>query len=150
MLVEAKANVPELSTAGKREDNDASDRSRENHARIGAAIAEARTALAPLLPGIAIDRDRHYQLSNRLAFAWRLASLGVPTVLVYLGFTGDTGIGDVGEAFADDAHWQRTFRAHLAGVCPPAGLDRPLDVGPARMWVLARSRRALAPSAPGA
>lgn len=30
--------------------------------------------------------DSHYQLSNRFAWAWKVASLGVPVVLVPLGF----------------------------------------------------------------
>jgi hypothetical protein len=148
ILVEAKANIPELSEAGKREDDSASQHSQENHAHIGEAIEEARVAMAPLLPGLSISRDRHYQLSNRIAFAWRLASLGVPTVLVYLGFTGDTGISDVGEPFADDAHWQATLGEHVSGVCPLTVFENPIDVGPARFWLLARSREVLAISPP--
>jgi len=35
----------------------------------------------------------HYQLSNRLAFLWRLAKADIPTVLVYLGCTGDQPFG---------------------------------------------------------
>ena len=148
ILVEAKANVPELSDAGKRADVGASPNSRENHSRIGEAIDEARAALSPLLPGISIGRDRHYQLSNRIAFAWRLASLGVPTVLVYLGFTGDAGIRDVGLPFADDAHWQGVLRTHLQPICPPSVFDGPVDVGSAKFWLLARSRAVLSVSPP--
>jgi hypothetical protein len=140
VLVEAKANVPELSPAGKRLVNNASARSKENHDHIASAIAEARGALTPLLGAVAIERDRHYQLSNRLAFGWRLASLGVPTVLLYLGFTGDDGIRDVGEPFSGEDHWQRVFLAHLRGVCPPTVLDTPVDLGEAKLWVLSRSR----------
>lgn len=143
ILVEAKANVPELGEGGKRNLPEASARSQENHQQIAAAIEEARLALALRFPTIGISRDRHYQLSNRIAFAWKLASLGVPTVLLYLGFTGDEGIGDVGEPFADDAHWQATFRRHLAEVCPPEMLEDAVDAGAARFWVLARSRPAL-------
>jgi len=143
VLVEAKANVPELSTAGKRQDFGVSERSAENHAQIGAAISEAQSALSSYVPGITIDRDRHYQLSNRLAFGWRLASLGVPIVLLYLGFTGDEGIRDVGEPFADDEHWQRVFRGHLMEVGAADLLSAPLDLGPAKLWVLSRSRLVL-------
>lgn len=143
VLVEAKANVPELNSGGKRGQTKASARSNENHGQIRQAICEARDALAHHLPGICIDRDRHYQLSNRLAFAWKLASLGIPTVLVYLGFLGDEGIRSVGEPFLDDAHWQSTFAAHLAQVCPTAILGVPVDVGPAKFWLLSRSRPVL-------
>jgi hypothetical protein len=148
ILVEAKANVPELSSAGKSVTVNASQKSQSNHTHIANAIAEARDGLAALLPYVAIDRDRHYQLSNRLAFGWKLASLGIPTVLVYLGFTGDQGIRDVGMPIADDEHWQSCLREHLAPVCSPEVLDAPLHVGPARLWVLARSRPVLEESEP--
>jgi hypothetical protein len=107
VLVEAKANVPELTVAGKSLDPAASAASAANHERIGLAINEACAALREVSPSTAMSRDTHYQLSNRLAFAWKLASLGVPTVLVYLGFWGDTGIADAGTPFESAAHWQR-------------------------------------------
>lgn len=157
VLVEAKANVPELTKGGKslnkleagRPRSEASvARSIENHERIGAAIFEARNALAAQIPEIAIDRDQHFQLSNRIAFAWKLASMGIPTVLLYLGFTGDEGIRDAGEPFADDVHWQRVFRSYLSGVCPPSALERSVEVNGSKMWILARSRRRLQDSPP--
>ena len=39
-----------------------------------------------------------------LAFTWKLTSLGIPTVVVYLGFLGDSGIANAGEPFSDEAH----------------------------------------------
>jgi len=140
ILVEAKANVPELSDAPKRPEKQPSAASEENQIQIAAAIAEARLALQRTLPGICIDRDKHYQLSNRIAFVWKLASMGIPTVLVYLGFTGDTGIRDAGEPFRDDKHWQGIFSEHLASVCPSPVIDRRMDMGSASFWILARSR----------
>lgn len=145
ILVEAKANVPELSKGGKAEplrsaEGKPDSHSTENHRQIAQAIVEARQALEPILPGISIAVDRHYQLSNRLAFAWRLASLGIPTVLLYLGFTGDDGIADVGDPFRDDAHWQSTFRGHLAQICPEGVLNRPVPCGMSKFWLLSRSR----------
>lgn len=149
VLVEAKANVPELSEGGKRSDAKPSSHSLENHERIGEAIAEARDALALLLPGISIGRDRHYQLSNRIAFGWKLASLGIPVVLLYLGFTGDEGIReDNREPLADNTHWNRIFRSHLEVVCPCTVLDGPLPIGDARLWLMSRSRAVLEVSPP--
>ena len=98
ILVEAKANWPELSRQGKPLSQDASPKSHENHKQIGAAIDEARAGWQEIDPDVQISRDSHYQLSNRLAFAWKLASLGIPTVLIYLGFTGDEVIRDVGRS----------------------------------------------------
>lgn len=140
VLVEAKANVPELSDAGKPLASDASVRSRENHERIGAAIAEASSALGGPPIGVRLSRDHSYQLSNRLAFAWRLASWGMPIALVYLGFTGDTGIADVGEPIRDDAHWRTLFTEHLASRAPREWVNRRIETEAAPFWVLARSR----------
>ena len=92
LLVEAKANGPELGTAGKLQSVPASPRSDENHVRIGAAIDEACTGWRQVDPRFDIRLTSHYQLANRLAFTWKLASLGIPVVLIYLGFTGDEGI----------------------------------------------------------
>lgn len=139
VLVEAKANVPELSLLGKAVTKDASERSRQNHEHIGAAIDEAALALGGPNAGVRFSRDRSYQLSNRLAFAWRLASLGLPVVLVYLGFTGDADIADVGEPLRDDAHWQGLFAGHLAEVAPAEWLNQRVVTEAAPFWVLARS-----------
>jgi hypothetical protein len=148
ILVEAKANIPELGVAGKPQSMKASKNSMANHERIGRAIAEARAGLEPALPGISISRDSHYQLANRLAFSWKLATLGIPTVLLYLGFTGDEGIRDAGMPFDNDEHWQDVFGAHLKSVCPTAPLVGPVNVGAAPFWVLSRSRPVLEVSPP--
>jgi hypothetical protein len=139
ILVEAKANVPELSPLGKPTARRPSQNSRENHEHIGTAILSARNALEAVIPGVSIERDRHYQLSNRLAFSWKLASLGIPVVLVYLGFIGDSGIRYVGEPFSDPEHWDKTFRKHLEAVCPLSVLEAPVDIGAGRFWVLSRT-----------
>lgn len=150
LLVEAKANVPELSEAGKAPARDdgrrgpvSAQRSAENAEQILAAIDSARSALEPRLPGICISRDRHYQLSNRLAFAWKLASYGIPTILLYLGFTGDTGLR---APLRDEAEWQAHFRSHLAAVCPSGIGEEPIRGGAAEFRVLCRARRVLEPS----
>jgi hypothetical protein len=148
ILVEAKANIPELSAVGKvpaRETKPRSAESRqhsyENAEQIAEAIESAQRGLATQLPGIAICRDTHYQLSNRLAFAWKLASCGIPTVLLYLGFTGDLGMK---AALRDEAEWQSLFRSHLAGVCPSGIPEVPIQTGAAEFWVLCRAKSVLA------
>ena len=99
-LVEAKAHENELDLAGKRLRPGGSARSAENHERIGRAIAEAATALDRIVPGVRMSRDSHYQIANRVAYSWKLASMGVPVLLVFLGFTEDNGIADVGPPLA--------------------------------------------------
>jgi len=148
ILVEAKANVPELSASGKSSDAKGSQRSDENHTHIGAAIEEACAALLALGTPTSISRDTHYQLSNRVAFAWKLASLGIPTVLVYLGFTGDDGIADAGVPFSDDAHWRGIFGAYVHTIVPESTFERRIDCGAAPFWLLVRSRPVLEPSPP--
>ena len=100
-LVEAKAHDNELDWAGKRPARKDSANSLENHEHIGRAIDEASAALDRIVPGVRISRDTHYQLANRVAYSWKLASMGIPVVLVYLGFTGDGGIANVGPQFRD-------------------------------------------------
>ena len=87
LLCEAKANAPELSPAGKRlatrwprpgPPPEPSDRSKANHRQIAQAIAEAGSALRALGVVRELSIDSHYQLANRLAFTWKLASLGLP------------------------------------------------------------------------
>lgn len=143
VLVEAKANLPELGHAGKTLDSKPSAASEANHHRIGVAIQEACTALRDCDRGVAISRDSHYQLSNRIAFTWKLASLGVPTVLVYLGFCGDNGIADVGAPFKDDTHWRTCFAEYARPVAPMTLFEHRIDCGSAPAWFLVRSRAVL-------
>ncbi len=67
--------------------------SKRNHAQIGRAISEASLGLKDTMDGWNLSRDSHYQLANRFAWAWKLASMGVPVVLVYLGFLGAAEMG---------------------------------------------------------
>lgn len=138
--------MPELSAAGKSLRADASAASNENHQHIGAAIADACGALRLVNQATAIGCETHYQLSNRVAFAWKLANLGVPTVLMYLGFIGDEGIADAGEPFRDDSHWHAVFLEYSQSVVPPHLFERRLDCGGAPAWLVVRSRRAASQS----
>lgn len=116
VLVEAKAHEAELKWEGKPLEEDASRESIRNHRKIGECIAEACRGLNEKIPGIIIQRDSHYQLANRVAFAWKLAQCGMPVVLLYLGFIGDSGISDVGVPFRENDHWQRVMGAYMQGV----------------------------------
>jgi hypothetical protein len=159
LLVEAKANVPELSAAGKRlvgrrnkkpgePRRSPSDNARRNDARIRAAIAEAGNALAALHLGNAFTAESHYQLANRLAFSWKLGSLGVPVVLVYLGFCGDHGIARVGEPFASEEQWSRICRSYVSSCFPLLSSECRLTIGSTPVWIAIRSRYVLSQSPP--
>ena len=148
VLVEAKANWPELSVAGKLLAENASPNSIENHEQIKRAIDMACEGWQALDRDVVINRDSHYQLANRLAFTWKLSTMGIPVVLMYLGFTGDTGTRDAGAPSADDADWQKAFAAYTKGIFPSRLLNRRLDVGKAPVWVVSRSRPVIESSAP--
>jgi len=142
-LVEAKAHERELDWGGKRLSSGASSRSLENHERIGQAIAEASYALNKIVPGVNLSRDTHYQLANRLAYSWKIASMGIPVILVYLGFTGDEGIGNVGKPIKDHSHWKLVMREYMADVVPDNFIDRSRDCGKSHMQMIVRSRPVL-------
>ena len=148
VLVEAKANWPELGRVGKVRDLNASRKSKENHDRICSAVREACANWQAVDGRVNIDAGSHYQLANRLAFVWKLASLGIPVVLLYLGFTNDEGIRDAGEPFADDSDWQRAFEQYANGVFPIELLNRRIEFTGTPVWILCKSRTVLQSSPP--
>jgi hypothetical protein len=125
MLVEAKAHHQELigAKAGRAPRHEAADD--ETERTIRAAIAEACHTLE-LKTGFAwgISTDSHYQLSNRVAWAWKLTTLGIPVVLIYLGFLEADEMADRGASFIDHAEWERSVRAHSTGCVPDAAWNR--------------------------
>jgi hypothetical protein len=128
------------------EDLEAREKTNANHRQIGHAITEASSALSS--GGISISCDHHYQLSNRIAMAWKSASLGIPSTLVFLGFTGDREISREGDYFADDDHWRRAFTEYLKGVLPVDLLEKDISSGAASFRVLSRSLPAIRDSRP--
>lgn len=142
ILVEAKAHATELSATGKsspkRKKPDEQKRSHENHERIAAAIAEANISLQINAPGMLLSRDENYQLSNRIAFAWKLASMGIPTTLIYLGFIGDENIAIDPHRLNVATDWKSAFNLHSAKHFPVALQSRPIDCGAASFWLLVR------------
>lgn len=122
LLVEAKAHDEELNkeASGRRLTSDSSDNRKESHETIGAAMASARIGLGKAT-GLSwrISRDSHYQISNRFAWAWKLADLGIPVVLVYLGFLRADEMDDRGKPFQDHAEWDRLVKSHSESLFPP-------------------------------
>ena len=151
MLVEAKAHWNELSGAGKPKPRTANGW--RNHERVDAAIQEANTALNSILSGWALSRDLNYQLSNRFAWAYKLASLRVPVMLIYLGFLSADEMGDCGQPFRTTDDWGRAVRSYGAGMVPDRAWgdrgDNPLDVGGTPLWALIRSEQVAFPSQGG-
>lgn len=140
ILVEAKAHATELTDAGKentkRDTPDQQKRTDENHNRIAVAICEAERQLIPVIPRISLSRDVSYQFCNRVAFSWKLASLGVPVALVYLGFTHDSGIARAGDYFATSDEWMRSFVNHVVPHFPRTHFRQEIRCGKASFWLL--------------
>ena len=123
LLVEAKAHDEELNNerAGRRLAADATEDRRASHKTIGAAIEAARIGMSKAT-GLEwkISRDSHYQMSNRFAWAWKLTELGIPVVLVYLGFLGANEMTDKGRPFPEHKAWEDLVRLHSEPLFPGA------------------------------
>lgn len=122
LLVEAKAHERELlnTSAGRQLAEDDSTGRKASHATIGAAIEEARMGLeAATRLKWQISRDSHYQMSNRFAWSWKLTVLGIPVVLVYLGFLKANEMSKPGEVpFSDAGAWEALVKSHSASFFP--------------------------------
>jgi hypothetical protein len=119
LLLEAKAHDQELikEETGKLLRPPVSMDARRNHVRIGACIQDENLALAGATgQPWALSRDWNYQMSNRFAWAAKLAELGVPVILVYLGFLQARDMEKDGKPFADHADWERLVRSHSAAL----------------------------------
>lgn len=157
LLVEAKAHNIELRNEerGKplegTEGKGVSMNSRRNHVRIGAAIQEASLALASAtgLPW-ALSRDWNYQMSNRFAWSCRLAELGIPVVLVYLGFLRADEMKSGKQAgFSTHDDWENLVRNHSSSLFPQSVWEQPMEVSGTRLIPLIRSiEQPLTPVAP--
>lgn len=118
LLVEAKAHESELDRKGKRALDAETDNAQAwtNDGSIRGAIAEAQAWFAQVAGATRLTADSHYQLANRLTSAYKVASVGLPVVLLYLGFTRDTYFGD---HLRDANHWQQLMRGYMQDVVPP-------------------------------
>jgi hypothetical protein len=138
LLVEAKAHAAELKKDGKPHDILRTAESIANHDRIGRALGAASAGLKEALDDWYLSCDSHYQIANRFAWAWKLASMGVPVVLVYLGFLSATEVNDLGEPFLDCADWSRVVLEHSRSVVPERAWGRDIKVGAATIKPLIR------------
>ena len=108
LLVEAKAHSAELG-----ESDSCGSGNPDNRERIRLAITEAAAGLQAATGGPwNMSPDSHYQLSNRFAWSWKLASLGIPVILLYLGFLNAEDMADRGQVFGSAGQWETSLRAH--------------------------------------
>jgi hypothetical protein len=118
LLVEAKAHRSELSKSGKTLKKGAREASRWNHDQIKTKITEASSKLGGSGAGWNLTCDTHYQLSNRFAWSWKLASMGMSVVLVYLGFLHADEMADRGAPFASADKWRDAVFEYAEGIVP--------------------------------
>lgn len=134
VLVEAKAHSDEIKIDGK-----GLAGQRDNHARIEQAIKEAARKLNTITAGWNLSADVRYQLANRFAWTWKIASLGIPVILVYLGFLRADEMSDQGAPFADATAWETMMQSHCRGLVPAAAWNKPLSIHGIPMRALIRS-----------
>lgn len=139
LLVEAKAHIGELDKSGKSPAKKNNDNSKANHESIKTAIEYAKNGLnrAYEAKGFGIDIDHCYQLTNRFAYAWKLASLGVPVVLMYLGFVNAYEMGE--GYFKDKDHWEGALYDHCKGIIPQnVWNSKPIMIGDIPIYAIHR------------
>lgn len=110
IFVEAKANGQEL----KKTDS-CTSKLLENIKRIESAILESNNELKKESGGWNLKQFSHYQLSNRFAWSWKIASFGIPVFLVYLGFLN---ADEMHGSFKSIAEWDKAVKAYANGFVP--------------------------------
>lgn len=131
LLVEAKAHHAELKA------NDRCGASNpKNFEQIGNAIRTANDGLNIVQDGWNLSHESHYQLSNRFAWSWKLATLGIPVVLVYLGFLN---ADEMPRPFPDAPSWDKAVRDYARGFMPESVWKSKLMIDDVPIYPLIRS-----------
>ncbi len=105
MLVEAKAHHGELS------EQDYCGAGGANLASISGAMADINRQT-----GWNLSAAQHYQISNRFAWSWKLASMGIPVILVYLGFLNAEEWSE--GKFKGHIDWEKSLREYSKDIVP--------------------------------
>jgi len=141
LLVEAKAHDNEFlaELKGRSLGNTAAARIARfpSHLTIGRAISDASAHLQlNSNHPIALSRDHAYQLSNRFAWSWKLAELGIPVVLVYLGFLNANDVlgslqpklARLGTPFPTSDAWTSLVKTRAAHIVAPKVWGSTIDI----------------------
>lgn len=100
-----------------------------NFERIRSALTEATVEWNRLLPGFSLSADSHYQLSNRFAFAWKVAAMGIPVVLVYLAFLDAWDMHGLGcQILRSHQQWKDCLTSKAVSQIPISAWDRTFEV----------------------
>lgn len=121
LLVEAKAHDEELNLekAGKKQGKSESKNSLRNRGQISECVRQANQALSvdTQMPW-SLSIEHNYQMSNRFTWAWKLTELGMPVILVYLGFLRVAEMKDRGIPFNDEVVWTGLVTSHSSPLFP--------------------------------
>ena len=131
LLVEAKAHHEEL----KQDDRCSAMKNLE---RIGEAVSAANNGLNKVQDGWNLSHESHYQLCNRFAWSWKLATLGIPVVLVYLGFLD---ADEMRKPFPDGQSWDNAVRNYARDFVPESVWGSKLMLDDAPIYPLIRSMK---------
>jgi len=115
LLIEAKAHDEELNyeKAGKKRARKETKGQIRNREQICGRMLEASADLtASTQIDWALSLEHHYQMSNRFAWMWKLNELGIPVVLVYLGFLNAIEMSDRGLPFCNHKFWEELVLTH--------------------------------------
>jgi hypothetical protein len=139
ILVEAKAHHDELDPKGKLErGNPQNDTHIRSAIKEASAALEANGALEGSFSGWKLSPDSHYQLCNRFAWGWKVASLGIPVILVYLGFLNVTDMPGC-KVFRTAEEWTQAVHNHAQGIVPRDAWGTELNVNGTPLIPLIRS-----------
>ena len=82
---------------------------------------------------------RTTSLSNRFAWTWKVASLGVPVILVYLGFLHADEMARRGKPFISNRGWRSAVLEHGAKLVPEHAWETGLQTSGATIRATIRS-----------
>jgi hypothetical protein len=121
LLIEAKAHDEELikEEVGKRRERNETSGQRRNREQIRTRMHESNAGLVSSTRSEwALSIEHHYQMSNRFAWAWKLTELGIPVILIYLGFLNAIEMSDRGVPFHNHKSWEELVLAHSNPLFP--------------------------------
>lgn len=124
LMVEGKAHVGEVKIYDAQTEPRDTPRSIANNLSIRLRVSKAHHALNALRIGkFVLSTGSHYQLVNRLAYLSKLSSLGVRTILLYLGWINSPDWQGA-DPFTTEQHWLDTMKQFVKGVVPDDFLER--------------------------
>lgn len=113
LLVEAKAHHNEL------KETDAGHGSGGNCDGIRHCVDDANLRLGQAT-GLRweLSCEHHYQMSNRFTWASKLTEMGIPVILLYLGFLNADDMADRGKPFEAADAWENLVKEHSKPLFP--------------------------------